>query len=122
MVGGHKFSEAVRAGKIRPEEGIDTRSNILKLGHKRIDCYINDRISIRWTQRQPVREGRLRYGLAGVETVVIATKQGFLGFTDADHGKYPYKTDFLKQFNAIVYDMKRNGEIERIARAFFERR
>ncbi len=60
--------------------------------------------------------------LAGVETVVIATEQGFLGFTDRDQGKFPYKTDFLKQFNAIVYDMKRNGEIERIAREFFERR
>jgi polar amino acid transport system substrate-binding protein len=54
-----------------------------------------------------------------MEMAVIATEQGFLGFTDRDQGKYPYKTDFLKQFNAIVYDMKRNGEIERIARNFF---
>lgn len=121
LVGGDKFNQAVSSGKIHLEESPDTRTNILKLGRKRIDCYINDRISIRWTQRQLVG-GKLAAGPAGVETVVIATEQGFLGFTDADRGKFPYKTDFLKQFNAIVYDMKRNGEIERIARAFFERR
>jgi polar amino acid transport system substrate-binding protein len=122
LVGGDKFNQAVSSGKIHLEESPDTRTNILKLGRKRIDCYINDRISIRWTQRQLVREGKLAAGPAGVETVVIAIEQGFLGFTDADRGKFAYKTDFLKQFNAIVYDMKRNGEIERIARAFFERR
>ena len=122
LVGGDRFNEAVRAGKIRLEEAPDTRTNILKLDAKRIDCYINDRISIRWTQRQLVREGKLPDGPTGVETVVIATEQGFLGFSDSDGGKYPYKTDFLKQFNAIVYDMKRSGEIDRIARAFFERR
>jgi polar amino acid transport system substrate-binding protein len=121
LVGGDKFLRAVKAGKIKMEDASDTRTNILKLGLKRIDCYINDRISIRWTQNQLVREGKLA-GPVGVETAVIATEQGFLGFTDRDQGKFPYKTDFLKQFNAVVYDMKRNGEIERIAREFFKAR
>jgi polar amino acid transport system substrate-binding protein len=120
LVGGDKFNRAVSDGKIKLEEAIDTRTNILKLGMKRIDCYINDRISIRWTQLQLAREGKLPAGPVGVETVVIATEQGFLGFTDRDQGKFAYKTDFLKQFNAVVYDMKRKGEIERIAREFFD--
>jgi polar amino acid transport system substrate-binding protein len=121
LVGGDKFNEAVGAGKIKLEEASDTRTNILKLGMKRIDCYINDRMSIRWTQMQLTREGRLPAAPVGMETVVIATEQGFLGFSDRDQGRYPFKTDFIKQFDAIVYDMKRKGEIERIARAFFER-
>lgn len=120
LVGGDKFIRAVEAGKITIEEASDTRTNIIKLAMKRIDCYINDRISIRWTQKQLAREGKLPSGAAGVEAAVIATEQGFLGFTDRDQGKFPYKTDFLKQFNAIVYDMKRNGEIDRIAREFFK--
>lgn len=119
-VGGDKFNRAVAEGHIKLEESSDTRTNILKLGLKRIDCYINDRISIRWTQNQLVREGKLAAMPVGVEMAVIATEQGFLGFTDRDHGKFAYKTDFLKQFNAIVYDMKRSGEIERIAREFFK--
>jgi polar amino acid transport system substrate-binding protein len=119
LVGGDKFNRAVADGKIRLEEAIDTRANILKLGLKRIDCYINDRMSIRWTQMQLANEGRLAPAQMGVEAAVIATEQGFLGFTDRDDGKFAHKTDFLKQFNAIVYDMKRRGEIDRIARDFF---
>ena len=122
LVGGDKFNSAVKAGKIRLEEASDTRTNILKLGLKRIDCYINDRISIRATQMQLVREGKLGAAPVAIEAAVIATEQGFLGFTDRDQGKFAYKTDFLKQFDAIIYDMKRHGEIERIARNFFKSR
>jgi polar amino acid transport system substrate-binding protein len=122
LVGGEKFVNAVKEGKIKVEEASDTRTNILKLGMKRVDCYINDRMSIRWTQLQLAREGKLGAAQMGIESAVIATEQGFLGFSDRDQGKFPYKTDFLKQFNAIVYDMKRNGEIERIGRDFFKRR
>ncbi|MES2319871.1 MAG: transporter substrate-binding domain-containing protein [Pseudomonadota bacterium] len=122
LVGGDKFLRAVAAGQIKVEEASDTRTNILKLSLKRIDCYINDRISIRWTQTQLVREGKLQPAGFGIEAAVIATEQGFLGFTDRDQGKFPYKTDFLKQFDAIIYDMQRHGEIERIAREFFKER
>jgi polar amino acid transport system substrate-binding protein len=119
LVGGDKFVNAVKSGQIKVEEASDTRTNILKLGLRRTDCYINDRISIRLTEDQLVREGKLAPTRAGVEMAVIATEQGFLGFTDRDQGKFPHKTDFLKQFNAIIYDMKRNGEIDAIARKFF---
>jgi polar amino acid transport system substrate-binding protein len=122
LVGGDKFVAAVKAGKIKVEESANTRANILKLGMKRTDCYINDRVSIRLTEDQLVREGKLSPTRVGVELAVIATEQGFLGFTDRDGGKFPYKTDFLKQFNAIVYDMKRNGEIDTIARSYFKQR
>lgn len=121
LVGGDKFNRAVAEGKIRLEEASDTRTNILKLGYQRIDCYINDRMSIRWTQLQLAREGKLTTAQMGVEAAVIATEQGFLGFTDRDEGRFAFKTDFHKKFDAIVYDMKRSGEIDRIAREFFRR-
>jgi len=122
LVGGNTFIEAVKAGKIKMEEAADTRTNILKLGMKRIDCYINDRISIRLTQNQLVREGMLPAGTQAVESAVIARERGFLGYTDRDQGRFPFKTDFAKQFDAVVYDMLRNGEIERIAHDFFKGR
>ncbi|SHG63829.1 ABC transporter substrate-binding protein [Massilia sp. CF038] len=120
LVGGDAFNAAVKSGKITLEEAADTRTNILKLGMKRIDCYINDRISIRLTQNQLIREGRLPGGPAGYEAAVIAREQGFLGFTDRDEGRFAHKTDFLKQFDAIIYDMRRTGEIEKIAHNFFK--
>jgi polar amino acid transport system substrate-binding protein len=122
VVGGDEFETAVRDGKLRVEEGKDTATNIVKLGLKRIDCYINDRVSIQWTRNQlkaqgRYDEGRLHAELA--EATVIAVEHGFLGFTDRDNGKFTYKTDFVKQFDSVVYQMKRTGEIEAIARSYF---
>jgi polar amino acid transport system substrate-binding protein len=123
IVGGQAFDKAVQAGSIRMEEGKDSATNILKLGMKRIDCYINDRVSIQWTRNQLKAEGLYDEGGAQAElaeAAVIAVEQGFLGFTDRDNGKFAYKTDFVKQFDSAIYQMKRTGEIDAIARNFFK--
>jgi len=123
IVGGPAFDKAVQAGSIRMEEGKDSATNILKLGMKRIDCYINDRISIQWTKNQLKAEGKYDEGgqhAEIAEAVVIAVEQGFLGFSDRDNGKFTYKTDFVKQFDSAIYQMKRTGEIDNIARTFFK--
>ncbi len=123
IVGGESFEEAVRAGRIKVEEAKDNATNIIKMGLKRIDCYINDRVSIQWTRKQLKAEGKYDEGGTHaelVEAIVIATEQGFLGYTDRDQGRYTYKSDFVKQFDSVIYQMKRNGEIDNIARAFFK--
>jgi polar amino acid transport system substrate-binding protein len=125
IVGGEGFEKAVHAGQLRMEEGKDSETNIMKLGLRRIDCYINDRLSIQWTRNQLKAEGKYQEGGAHAEiaeATVIAVEQGFLGFTDRDNGKYTYKSDFVKQFDNAIYQMKRNGEIDTIARNFFKTR
>jgi polar amino acid transport system substrate-binding protein len=57
IVGGDAFDKAARAGLLRVEEGKDSETNIIKLGLRRIDCYINDRVSIQWTLNQLKAEG-----------------------------------------------------------------
>ena len=124
IVGGEAFDQAVRDGKIHLEEARDTRSNVIKLGMGRVDCYINDRRSIEWTRNQLRREGLYDEGgkhAQLVEAAVIGQEQGFLGFTDRDQGRFPYKLDFVKQFNSVIYQMRRRGEIEAIAQEFFRR-
>jgi polar amino acid transport system substrate-binding protein len=123
IVGGEAFEKAVRSGQLRMEEGKDSETNIVKLGLKRIDCYINDRVSIQWTLNQLKAQGRYNEGSTHAEiaeATVIAVEQGFLGYTDRDNGKYTYKTDFAKQFDNAIYQMKRTGEIDSIARNFFK--
>ncbi|MYN45552.1 transporter substrate-binding domain-containing protein [Pseudoduganella sp. FT93W] len=123
IVGGESFEAASRDGRLKVEEGKDVATNLVKLGLKRIDCYINDRIAIQWTLKQLKAEGRYDEGHAHAElgeALVIATEQGFLGYTERDNGRYTYKTDFVKQFDSIIYQMKRNGEIDTIARNFFK--
>jgi polar amino acid transport system substrate-binding protein len=123
IVGGEAFEKAIRDGKLRVEEAKDSETNIIKLGLGRIDCYINDRHAIQWTRDQLKAQGKLSEGRTHaniVEATVIAVEQGFLGFTDRDNGRYSYKSDFVKKFDAVIYQMKRTGEIDNIARHYFK--
>ena len=45
-LGGEKFWQAVKQGKVKVSEARGNTENLLRLGLKRIDCYLNDRISI----------------------------------------------------------------------------
>jgi len=123
IVGGDAFDQAVKAGSLRMEEAKDSETNIIKLGLRRIDCYINDRVSIEWTRNQLKAEGKYseEAGHAEIaEAVQIAVKQGHLGYTDRDKGRYTYKSDFVKQFDNAIRLMKRTGEMENITRGFFK--
>lgn len=121
IVGGEAFDKAVSEGHVRIAEARDSATNILKLKLRRIDCYINDRYSIEWTTRQLRAEGKLPDGAGQAEVVeaaVIAVKSGYLGYTNRDKGRFAYKADFVRQFDAAVDDLKRSGEIDRIVRAY----
>lgn len=123
IVGGEAFDQAVQAGRLRLEDAKDSETNIIKLGLKRIDCYINDRISIQWTLKRMKSDGRYQEGGAHAElaeAVQIATKQGYLGYTDRDKGGYTFKPDFVRQFDAAIMQMKRSGEMDAIVRNFFK--
>ncbi|MYM22548.1 DUF445 family protein [Duganella sp. FT135W] len=123
IVGGEAFDAAVKAGHLRIEEGKDSETNIIKLGMKRIDCYINDRVSIQWTLNQLKASGKYHEGLAHAElaeAIQIAANQGYLGYTSRDKGRYTYKSDFVKQFDAAIQQMKRSGEMDTITRNFFK--
>jgi len=50
-----------------------------------------------------------------IEGVTITNKQGYLGFTKNDRGRFYFKDDFLQQFNHTINDMKKQGEIKKIA-------
>nr|WP_315249979.1 transporter substrate-binding domain-containing protein [uncultured Duganella sp.] len=120
IVGGEMFADAVRTGLLRMEEGKDSETNIIKLGLKRIDCYINDRVSIQWTLNQLKAQGRYVNHADIEEATVIAVKQGYLGYTSRDSGRFTYKADFVQQFDNAIAQMKRSGEIDAIVRQFFK--
>lgn len=121
IIGGDAFDQAVRAGRLRMEDARDSATNILKLKLRRIDCYINDRYSIEWTTRQLRAEGRLADGAGQaelVEAAVIAVKNGYLGYTNRDHGRFPFKQDFVRQFDTAIDDLRRSGELDRLVRSY----
>ena len=114
-IGGEKFEQAVKAGKINMVEYKSNAQNILTMAKSRMDCYVNDKVSILWELKQ--LKGAGKYSEGGedaklVEGATIASETGHLGFTAKD--SFPFKNDFLQKFNAILAEMKKSGEIQKI--------
>ncbi|MCP4349963.1 MAG: amino acid ABC transporter substrate-binding protein [Desulfobacterales bacterium] len=114
--GGEKFWEAVKKGKISIDEAKTTRQNVQKLAKKRTDCYMSDRLSFLWELKLLKEQKKYEEGNDArlVEGPTISSEQGFLGFTDRDNGNFDYKKDFIKQFDTIIYDMRKHGELQKI--------
>ncbi|MGF1740088.1 transporter substrate-binding domain-containing protein [Vibrio profundum] len=116
--GGDKFYAAVKAGQIKINETKGTERNLLKLIAGRVDCYMNDAISIQWELKKLQETGK--YSGSGVkEGAVISSEQGYLGFV-TDGKKFPYKADFKQKYLQILTKMKASGEIDNVIKEFMK--
>ncbi|WP_019612896.1 substrate-binding periplasmic protein [Psychromonas ossibalaenae] len=99
--GGPKFRQYVREGKITLEEAKTTERNLLKLARGRADCYMSNHLSYAWEMKRLKASGRLdedNYHQI-IKGAVISTDAVYMGFTDRDKGKFPFKRDFHLKFN-----------------------
>lgn len=118
LAGGPELFEAAKNGRITLEETGNTRSNVLKLLEGRIDVYVNDRIAI-LNEYKKIQKATGRYKDVRIaEGTVISREQGYMGFTAMDNGKFYFKDDFIKKFNAVIENMKKRGEIQAIVEKY----
>ncbi|AXE35130.1 ABC transporter substrate-binding protein [Chromobacterium phragmitis] len=112
-LGGDAFWALIGLNRIMLEEAPDARTNLMKVIRGHLDCYLNDKLSIdlelaRLQQQGLYRESELR------EAATVSEEQGYVGFTDRDGGRFPYKQDFLRELNQALSAMKRDGSVDRI--------
>lgn len=115
LLGGKQFEQAYKAGRITLAEARGTDENLKKLLLGRIDCYINDRYAIQHALFRARAEDAYQRAAKVVETAVISQEFGHLGFARLQGGKYGYRDDFIRQFNAVLAELKRTGEMGQIA-------
>ena len=111
----------MKAKKIRIEDAKGNEQNLMKLALKRIDCYINDRLSILYELKQMKKKGIYKEGGKHAkiqEGATVTFEAGFVGYTDNDKGKFKYKRDFSQKFDYVIYNMQRKGRINQIANDF----
>ena len=101
-MGGDKFGDACKTGKIRIDEANSTEQNLKKLEMDRIEFYINDKL-INISSYPLIKRG-----------VIANTNYGYLGFTKKGEN-YKFLPDFKKKFDQIIRKMKASKEIEKIA-------
>lgn len=117
QLGGDAFWQAVKDGKIFLSETKSTQSNILRMALGRIDCYMNDRLSIKLEIQKLIKDGQYQPGtnhVSFLEGATISLEQGFLGITDKDDGKFSYKTQFIKEFNFKLHQLRKTGQLQKI--------
>ncbi|UTW09071.1 substrate-binding periplasmic protein [Pseudomonas benzenivorans] len=114
------FWREVARGAIQIEDAPGNRANLQKLMHRRIDCYFNERLSILAELAQMRRDGLFGDTESGAiaEGPTISVENSYVGFSDRSGDRFPYKEDFVRQLNAALEQLRRTGEIERIAQRY----
>ncbi|AZZ97331.1 transporter substrate-binding domain-containing protein [Pseudoalteromonas sp. R3] len=96
------LKQARKNGHIVVWENKNTRANIIKLFKKRIDCYINDRLStlIGISELQDQLPGLSAQSF--VEDRVVLSRSAHIGYLKGYEGKYPFKADFITKMDAAL--------------------
>lgn len=121
LVGGDKFLDAVQQGKIFVSESLEAERHLLMLAAGRTDCYVNDELSIKLEIQRLKKDISYNNQLDNIDIgPTISYEYSYLGFTNVNEHLYPYKNDFVLQFNRVINEMKQSGEIDFIVNKYIE--
>lgn len=115
--GGPKFDEMVNNKTIILKESKGALTQIMKLGAKRVDCIIMENTSFNLELKNAIKSGTFKADwekpVPGAE---ISRNDIYIGYSKKaiQEGKYPFHLDFRQQFDAIIFQMERSGEVNKI--------
>ena len=95
-----KYYQALNLGNIKIWENKSTEANLMKLLTNKIDCYVNDRLSIKSALSQIKHEIKGIDINSVVEKDEISRKTAHIGYSNSDI--YPYKADFINRMNQAI--------------------
>ncbi|WP_240503698.1 MULTISPECIES: substrate-binding periplasmic protein [Pseudoalteromonas] len=104
--------QAHKQSKIHLWENKDTFSNVMKLAKKRIDCYVNDRLSTLLGLRN-LKRIHPELDLSNiVEDRVILRRTAHIGYVKDATDRYPYKHDFIEKMDEALQTVLATQAIE----------
>lgn len=118
--GGVALEQAIEQKLIQIEEAPNAELNLLKLAGGRLDCFIDDRLATQWQWGQMKKLGTLPLSAQDSlqEVQVLSREQGFLAYTNQHLERYPFKEDFVRQFDQQLYELYRSGELQQLVDAY----
>ena len=114
---GAAANKAKRDGVIRLSSAKGTVTNLKKLILGRLDCYINDKLSI-LAELKALERNNTYNGSSIVEAATLSIEQGFLGV--ATKRTSEQTQSFVERFNSVILNMQKNGDIEKIIKSHTE--
>lgn len=120
IIAAPSYKTMLAAGQVKQSYATDNRTNLLQLRRKRIDVFINDRLSILWELQQMRNEGLFaNSGLSWLtEGPKLSSEHGHLGYTRINEQAYPYKQDFMQQLDQALLALQQDGSIARLAQRY----
>lgn len=118
VIGGDAFWQAVKEKQIDLEEVKSNRENLLKIVRGRVDCTVNDRLSLLYELLNMIKADQLAVTDMSQlkQGPVLSKEQGFLGYSRT--GAFPYKQTFIEQFDMALYQLKKRDGIRVIVEQY----
>ncbi len=113
---GDAVQQARESGLIRFLSTKGNKANLKKLVLNKLDCYVNDRLSILYELALLERQG-LYDGKSIVESISLGVENAYLGVSK-NLAQYPSVPEFVKAFNKQILLMQDNGEIKEIVNLY----
>jgi polar amino acid transport system substrate-binding protein len=104
----------VAHGRIHVEEAAGVRENLKKLLHGRIDCYINDRLTITMVLAHLASTEPVPRAAQIEEAVAMEVEHGYLAFSRNASMAPAVQDEFLRKFNRRLAKLKESGELKTI--------
>jgi len=116
--GGAVWKELIETKEIKDQEVRNMELGLLMMSKDKIDCYMNDRISIYWTLNKMIKNKKISEDKREkfVERAVISRERGYIGYSSK--WSADYKQDFLKKLDNAIHILRKNGSVEEIKKKF----
>jgi polar amino acid transport system substrate-binding protein len=108
-----KLEQAKNKKNIAISENKSTTLNILKLYHKRLDCYLNDKFSTLWELSNMKKEKKINFNDIR-EVFLVMTETAHIGYTNINPDTYPFKDDFILRMDQALLSVISSDEYKEI--------
>lgn len=108
-----KLEQAKKKKNIVFSENKSTYSNIMKLYHKRLDCYLNDKLSTLWEFSKLKKEKNINFNSIK-EVLLVMTQTAHIGYTNNPTHTFLFKDDFILRMDQALSSVISSHEYQNI--------
>lgn len=116
---GAEFFELVTQGKITLVETQNSKTALRLLSLKRIDCYVNSKLTINWTLNALMKSAMYKDLLDNlVYTSLISENNAYIGYSKRYLERHPKDKELIKRINQTIRKMRDTGALAKILQHF----
>jgi polar amino acid transport system substrate-binding protein len=108
-----KLEQAKKIKSIIISENKSTSANIMKLYHKRLDCYLNDKLSTLWELSIIQKDKKVNFNNIR-EVLLVMTETAHIGYTNNSEHAFAFKDDFILRMDQALSSVISSTEYQNI--------